>query len=92
MTDMERPKTTDLRTKKLINKLAKLQAQGTGKSTTDWEKKFLKEVKERVSTYGSAFVDQEKGSLDQSLSYLQSFKMREINRMIHYRQKKKSRT
>lgn len=86
---MARPSATDTKTKKLINKLAKLQMNGAGKRTTGWEKTFLKEVKDRVSKFGSAFCDEEKGNLDQSLSVRQYFKMREIDRMIRYREKKK---
>lgn len=87
---MARPSATDPKTKKLINKLAKLQMNGAGKRTTGWEKTFLKEVKERVGKFGSAFCDEEKGDLAQSLSVRQYYKMREIDRLIRYRDKKKS--
>jgi len=85
---MPRPKADDPRTKRLIKKLARLQENGGGKRTTGWEKDFLKDVKLRLSTYGTAFADEEKGDLDQSLSTRQYFKMQEINRMIRYREKK----
>ena len=86
---MPRPKPTDSRTRKLLSKLTRLQLQGGGKGTTDWEKTFLKEVKARVAQYGSAFADSEKGDLDHSLSIRQSFKMCEIDRLIRYRGKTK---
>lgn len=87
---MVRPKATDPKTRKLINKLARLQLNGAGKCTTGWEKDFLKDVKQKVSTYGSAFCDQDKGNLDESLSVRQYYKMREIDRMIRFREKMKT--
>jgi hypothetical protein len=86
---MPRPKPTDLVTKRLVSKLQRLADRGHGKKTTGWEKTFLKEVKDRVSKYGTAFADEEKGDLAQSLSIRQYYKMREIDRMIRYREKQK---
>lgn len=87
--NMVRPKPNDPITKRLVSKLQRLADKGHGKKTTGWEKTFLKELKDRVSKFGSAFCDEEKGNLDQSLSTRQYFKMREIDRMIRYREKKK---
>lgn len=86
---MARPKPNDPITKRLVSKLQRLADNGNGKKTTGWEKTFLKEVRERVSKYGSAFCDDEKGDLSQSLSTMQYYKMREIDRMIRYREKRK---
>jgi len=85
---ISRPKPDDPCTKRLINKLARLAAKGHGKKTTGWEKTFLKEVGDRVGQYGSAFCDSEKGDLSQPLSIRQYYKMKEIGRMIRYRDKK----
>lgn len=85
---MARPKPTDQVTKRLISKLKRMEMSCGGKKTTGWEKTFLKEVKERVSRFGSAFCDEEKGDLNQSLSIRQYYKMREIGRKIHHRDTK----
>lgn len=87
---MPRPKPSDPVTKSLVRKLQRIADKGHGKKTTGWEKTFLKEVKDRVSQYGSAFADEEKGDLGQSLSVRQYYKMREIDRMIRYREKQKA--
>ena len=87
---MPRPKPTDPVTRRLVSKLQRLADKGHGKKTTGWEKTFLKEVKERVSLYGSAFSDEDKGDLAQALSVRQYYKMREIDRMIRYRDKQQA--
>ncbi|MDX2234123.1 MAG: hypothetical protein NW200_06465 [Hyphomonadaceae bacterium] len=45
-----------------------------------WEKEFLTEVEKRLDTYGSAFTDPGKGSLEDALSVLQTQKLKEIER------------
>ncbi len=85
---LSRPKPNDPATKRLVHKLARLAAKGHGEKTTGWEKTFLKEVGDRVGQYGSAFCDAEKGDLGQHLSMRQYYKMREIGRLIRYRDKK----
>lgn len=63
-----------------IRKAAMLAEQGLGPPLSDWEKKFLEEVEERIETYGSAFHDPEKGAADEALSSLQHIKLREIDK------------
>lgn len=89
MTHTSRPKPEDPAAKRIIAKLKRLAERGHGKKITGWEKTFLKEVKERVGKFGSAFADEEKGDLGQSLSTRQYYKMREIDRMIRLREKQK---
>ena len=84
-----RPKATDATARRLVKKLARLQENGGGKSTTDWEKTFIDEVKSRVGRFGSAFCDPEKGDLNNPLSFRQNYKMHEISRLIRYRAKKR---
>ncbi|AZU05194.1 hypothetical protein X907_2683 [Glycocaulis alkaliphilus] len=45
---------------------------------TEWEDEFLGSVEERLNTFGSAFTDPEKGSLDEPLSQLQAAKLKEL--------------
>jgi hypothetical protein len=45
---------------------------------SDWEGEFLGSVEERVTKYGRAFHDPEKGYLGASLSVLQTMKLKEI--------------
>jgi hypothetical protein len=45
---------------------------------SDWEGEFLGSVEERVTKYGRAFRDPEKGYLGSSLSVLQTVKLKEI--------------
>lgn len=86
---MPRPRATDPKVRKLIAKIERLSRKDAGPQTK-WEKGFLTEVAERLRKFGSAFADEEKGSLDESLSYRQDFKMHEIQRMLRYRQKQAS--
>lgn len=60
-----------------IEKLMALAAGGEG-LTTGWEEGFLADVEQRLKTYGRAFADPEKGSLDLATSVKQSFKIRQI--------------
>lgn len=63
-----------------LRKAADLAAQGLGPELSDWEKQFLEEVEQRIETYGSAFVDPEKGAPDEAMSALQHLKLREIDK------------
>lgn len=45
---------------------------------SDWEGEFLDTVAERVTTYGRAFADPEKGASGSALSVLQTRKLKEI--------------
>ncbi|MEO0982721.1 MAG: hypothetical protein AAFX03_08735 [Pseudomonadota bacterium] len=63
-----------------LRKAAELAEQGLGPPLSDWEAEFLREVEERIETYGSAFNDREKGALDEPLSALQTQKLKEINK------------
>lgn len=78
------PREIDERKKrKALRKLRKAQAlaeQGLGPPLSDWEREFLEEVEARIETYGSAFHDREKGSLDEPLSALQQVKLKEIDK------------
>ena len=47
---------------------------------SDWEDEFLGSVSDRVKTYGRAFGDPEKGAPGQSLSAMQTRKLKEIAR------------
>ncbi|WP_084398808.1 hypothetical protein [Henriciella aquimarina] len=63
-----------------LRKAAELAERGEGPPLSDWEREFLEEVEERIETYGSAFADPEKGSLEDPMSALQSQKLREIDK------------
>ena len=53
-------------------------AAKTGVELSDWEGEFLGSVEARVSTYGRAFADPEKGGAGQAFSALQARKLKEI--------------
>lgn len=57
---------------------ARLVADKAGVELSAWEGEFLGSVEERVSTYGRAFGDPEKGAPGQALSTLQAVKLKEI--------------
>mgnify|MGYP003649852156 CR=1 FL=1 len=63
-----------------LRKAAELAQPGLGPPLSEWEQDFLKEVGERIETYGSAFADPEKGALDEPMSALQAHKLREIDK------------
>lgn len=63
-----------------LRKAAELAERGEGPPLSDWEREFLEEVGERIETYGSAFNDPEKGSLEDPMSALQTRKLREIDK------------
>ncbi|MEE2566521.1 hypothetical protein [Hyphobacterium marinum] len=74
----------DKKTKRALRKLARAKAKaaegGEDAKLSDWENEFVDSVETRLETYGSAFNDPEKGKLDEPLSALQSFKLREIEK------------
>ena len=53
-------------------------ADRAGVELSEWEGEFLGSVSERVSTYGRAFADPEKGGPGQAFSSLQTVKLKEI--------------
>jgi hypothetical protein len=57
---------------------AKRAAEKAGVALTEWEGEFLTSVETRVSTFGRAFADPEKGTPGATLSHLQGVKLREI--------------
>jgi hypothetical protein len=57
---------------------AKKIAETSGVKLSDWEGEFLGSVEQRLETYGRAFGDPEKGSLNSSLSIRQTVKVKEI--------------
>ncbi|MEL6323133.1 MAG: hypothetical protein AAFQ84_02760 [Pseudomonadota bacterium] len=73
----------DRKKRKALRKLRKAaeraEAEG-GPGLSEWEKEFVEEVEARLETYGSAFADPDKGSLDEPLSARQSLKLKEIDK------------
>jgi hypothetical protein len=59
-------------------KRARRAAEAAGVPLSDWEGEFLGSVAERISTYGRAFADPEKGAPGAALSSLQGVKLKEI--------------
>ncbi|HEY1425740.1 MAG TPA: hypothetical protein VGF50_03630 [Caulobacteraceae bacterium] len=57
---------------------ARRAAEKAGVALSDWEGEFLGSVAERVSTYGRAFADPEKGAPGAALSARQGVKLKEI--------------
>jgi hypothetical protein len=57
---------------------AKRAADRAGVKLSEWEGEFLGSVAERVSTYGRAFGDPEKGAPGAALSARQGVKLKEI--------------
>jgi len=45
---------------------------------TEWENEFANGLEQRLETFDSAFIDPDKGNLDEALSYLQAIKLKEI--------------
>jgi hypothetical protein len=58
---------------------AKRAAERAGVALSEWEGEFLGSVAERVSTYGRAFGDPEKGAPGAALSARQGVKLKEIS-------------
>jgi hypothetical protein len=63
-----------------LNALRRAQrvADKAGVPLSDWEGEFLGSVAERISTYGRAFADPEKGAPGAALSSRQGRKLKEI--------------
>lgn len=59
-------------------KKAKAAAEAAGVTLSEWESEFLSTVSERVTTYGRAFADPEKGGRGGAFSTLQARKLEEI--------------
>lgn len=57
---------------------ARKAAEASGVELSDWEGEFLGSVEGRVTTYGRAFGDPEKGGAGEALSTLQGVKLKEI--------------
>jgi hypothetical protein len=57
---------------------ARRAAERAGVKLSEWEGEFLGSVAERVSTYGRAFGDPEKGAPGAALSARQGVKLKEI--------------
>jgi hypothetical protein len=57
---------------------ARRAAEKAGVALSDWEGEFLGSVAERVTTYGRAFADPEKGAPGAALSARQGVKLKEI--------------
>jgi hypothetical protein len=69
-------------TKRALSALARAaqKAQATPEGLSDWEAEFLASVQERLTTYGSAFADPDKGQLSAPLSLRQGLKVRQIGK------------
>ncbi len=59
-------------------KRARRAAEAAGVPLSEWEGEFLGSVEGRVTTYGRAFADPEKGQAGSALSMLQGVKLKEI--------------
>ena len=59
-------------------KRVRRQAGRAGVELSEWEGEFLGSVSERVSKYGRAFADPEKGAPGAALSAMQGVKLKEI--------------
>ncbi len=59
---------------------ARRAAEQAGIDLSNWEGEFLGSVEGRVSKYGRAFADPEKGGAGSSLSMRQAVKLKEITR------------
>lgn len=66
--------------RKIARAKAKADAADEAARLTDWETEFVDSVETRLTTYGSAFNDPEKGSLSEPLSARQGAKLREIDK------------
>ena len=58
---------------------ARRAAQRAGVELSDWEGEFLGSVEQRVTSYGRAFADPDKGAPGQALSARQHLKLKEIS-------------
>jgi hypothetical protein len=58
---------------------AKRAAERAGVTLSDWEGEFLASVEGRVTTFGRAVADPAKGAAGETLSQLQTVKLKEIS-------------
>ncbi len=70
------------KTRKALRKLrkAKERAEADGIELTDWEQDFVDGVDERLTKYGSAFVDPNLGASDEALSNAQTEILRQLDK------------
>jgi hypothetical protein len=71
------------KTRKALRKLKRAAERVTeagGPGLTEWEKQFVEGVTTKLETYGSAFRDPGKGSLDEALSERQTHIVRAIDK------------
>ena len=61
-------------------KRAAAKAAATPEGLSDWEAEFLTSLDARLTQYGSAFVDPDKGQLSSPLSLRQGLKVRQISK------------
>jgi hypothetical protein len=61
-------------------KRAAANAAATPDGLSDWEAEFLTSLDERLTKYGSAFIDPDKGQLSAPLSLRQGLKVRQISK------------
>ncbi|MEM6626703.1 MAG: hypothetical protein AAF719_08375 [Pseudomonadota bacterium] len=76
-------KVDDKKTKKALRKLRRAADRAKsddGPGLTDWEEEFVDGVEKRLTTYGSAFNDLEKGAADEALSAKQKQIVRELEK------------
>ena len=66
---------------KALRRTERLAAKA-GVALTEWEGEFLGSVAERVTTYGRAFGDPEKGSEASALSDRQAVKLKQIGKKV----------
>jgi hypothetical protein len=71
------------KTRKALRKLKRVAARveaGEAKPLTDWEQDFVAGVGQRLETYGSAFRDPQKGSIEEALSARQAHIVRTLDK------------
>jgi hypothetical protein len=61
-------------------KRASAKASATPEGLSEWEAEFLTSLDERLTKYGSAFTDPDKGQLSAPLSLRQGLKVRQISK------------
>ena len=79
-------KVDDKKTKRALRRLERARkaaasdGEDTSKDLSEWEGEFLDSLEDRLETFGSAFADPDKGSLDEPLSARQALKLKEIEK------------
>lgn len=66
--------------RKIARAKAKAEAADEAARLNEWETEFVDSVETRLTTFGSAFNDPDKGSLSEPLSARQGAKLREIDK------------